>query len=220
MTDPTPLPEVPRFDPPERADVVEEATQLRVPAASLPPAADDRTIIRPPTVVAPHAAPPATPVVDVAPTTGTPPPKAQGAPSPPVPGTRRGLWVALSVAAVVVITLVIVGLNVLVAGIQTPPEATETSEPQDVVSDFVPKVVDLSGSRQGEVTVFTWLNKDPQEGDTFIWNVVDVTGQVDPQQTATAVAQVAAASGTVCIDVMLRREDGRISEPARGCVDG
>ncbi len=38
--------------------------------------------------------------------------------------------------------------------------------------------------------VFTWVNKDPQEGDTFIWSVVDVTGQVDPQQSEAAVAQV------------------------------
>ena len=114
----------------------------------------------------------------------------------------------------------IVGLNVLVAGIQTPPEATETSEPQDVVSDFVPKVVELSGSRQGELIVFTWVNKDPQEGDKFIWSVVEVTGQVDPQQSEVTVAQVPASPGTVCIDVMLRRDDGRVSEPVRGCVDG
>ena len=120
---------------------------------------------------------------------------------------------------VVVVVAAIVGLNVLVAGIQTPPEATETSEPQDVVSDFVPKIADLSGSRQGELIVFTWVNKDPQEGDKFIWSVVEVTGQVDPQQSEAPVAQVAASPGTVCIDVMLRRDDGRVSEPVRGCVD-
>jgi hypothetical protein len=88
-----------------------------------------------------------------------------------------------------------------------------------VVSDFVPKVVELGGTRQGQQIVFTWVNKDPQEGDRFIWSVVDVTGQVDPQQSEEAVAQVAASPGTVCIDVMLRRDDGRVSEPVRGCVD-
>jgi len=214
------LPDVPRFDPPERAGSVDEATQLRAPAASVPPAADDRTIIRPPTVVSPHAASSAAPVA--APSVGGLTPSTSSAASVPrTPGRRRGLWIALSAAAVVVVVVaMIVGLNVLVAGIQTPPEATETSDPQDVLSDFVPKVVDLSGSRQGEVIVFTWLNKDPQEGDTFIWNVVEVTGQVDPQQSEAAVAQVAASPGTVCIDVMLRRDDGRISEPVRGCVDG
>jgi hypothetical protein len=173
-------------------------------------------------VVAPHAPASAAPAVAAPPGAGATvsEPAAAAASEPPTPGRRTGLWIALSaVAAVVVVVAAIVGLNVLVAGIQTPPEATETSEPQDVLSDFVPKVVELSGSRQGELIVFTWVNKDPQEGDKFIWSVVDVTGQVDPQQAEAAVAQVAASPGTVCIDVMLRRDDGRVSEPVRGCVD-
>jgi hypothetical protein len=193
---------------------------MRVPTVSAPPAADDRTIVRPPTVVAPHAPASAGPAVAPRPGTGGALSELTAASEPPTPRRRTGLWIALSaVAAVVVVVAAIVGLNVLVAGIQTPPEATETSEPQDVVSDFVPKVVDLTGSRQGELIVFTWVNKEPQEGDKFIWSVVDVTGQVDPQQSEAAVAQVAASPGTVCIDVMLRRDDGRVSEPVRGCVD-
>jgi serine/threonine protein kinase len=208
------LTDVPRFDPPERTDSVDEATQLRVPTASAPPEADDRTIVRPPMVVAPHAAasaapPPALPSA----------PADTGAPAPP--RLRRGLWVGLAAAAVVVVVaLTIAGLNVLVAGIEAAPEATETSEPQDVVTDFVPKVLDLAGTRQGEQIVFTWVNRDPQEGDRFIWSVVEVSGQVDPQQSEEPVAQVAATPGIVCIDVMLRRDDGRVSEPVRGCVDG
>jgi serine/threonine protein kinase len=205
---------VPRFDPPERTDSVDEATQLRLPAASAPPEADDRTIVRPPMVVAPHAA------ASAAPPPALPPaPADTGAPAPP--RLRRGLWVGLAAAAVVVVVaLTIAGLNVLVAGIEAAPEATETSEPQDVVTDFVPKVLDLAGTRQGEQIVFTWVNRDPQEGDRFIWSVVDVSGQVDPQQSEEPVAQVAATPGIVCIDVMLRRDDGRVSEPVRGCVDG
>jgi hypothetical protein len=121
----------------------------------------------------------------------------------------------------VVVIGAIVGLNVLVSGIQTPPEATETTEPQDVVSDFVPKVVDLTGTRQGDQISFTWVNDAAQDGDSFIWSVVDVSGAVDPQRTETPTAQfTGAATGTVCIDVMLRRDDGRVSEPARGCVEG
>ena len=215
-----PLPDVPRFDSPERAEAVDEATQMRVPAASAPPAADDRTIVRPPMVVAPHAPASAAPAVAAPPAAGATASESTAASEPPTARRRTGLWIAVSaVAAVVVVVAAIVGLNVLVAGIQTPPEATETSEPQDVVSDFVPKIADLSGSRQGELIVFTWVNKDPQEGDKFIWSVVEVTGQVDPQQSEAPVAQVAASPGTVCVDVMLRRDDGRVSEPVRGCVD-
>ena len=65
-----PLPDVPRFDSPERADAVDEATQMRVPAASAPPAADDRTIVRPPMVVAPHAPASAAPAVAAPPGAG------------------------------------------------------------------------------------------------------------------------------------------------------
>ncbi|MDN3497569.1 protein kinase, partial [Planococcus sp. APC 4015] len=52
-----PLADVPSFDSPARLDAVDEATQMRVPSAPAPPVADDRTIVRPPMVVAPHAAP-------------------------------------------------------------------------------------------------------------------------------------------------------------------
>jgi serine/threonine protein kinase len=210
-----PLPYVPRFDSPPQGEPVDEATQMRVPTASAPPAPDDRTIVRPPRVVSPQ------PVASAGPASAPPalPPAADAA-APASPRNRRGLWIALSAAAAVIVLIgAIVGLNLLVAGIETPPEATETTDPQDVISDFVPKVAELSGSRQGGQVVFTWVNKDPQEGDSFIWSVVDVSGEVDPQQSETAVAQVPAGSGTVCVDVMLRREDGRVSEPARGCVD-
>ncbi len=209
--------DVPRFDTPAEAEPIDESTQLRTPAVNAPAAVDDRTVVRPPMVVAPHAVPP-----PVAPSSAPPlaPPAESGAPARPA-RNRRGMWIAVSAAAaVLVIVGVIVGLNVLVAGIEAPREATETAEPQDVVSDFVPKVADLNGTVQGQQIVFTWVNQDPQDGDTYLWNIVDVSGQTDPQQAEQAVAQLPAAPGTVCIDVMLRRDDGRVSEPVRGCVEG
>ncbi len=204
--------DVPRFDAPPVAaagdtGAVDDATQMRAPATQTPATDDERTLLRPPRTVAPYPAPPTESPVAVA-------------SAPPRP-TRKGLWIALSAAAAVLVVIGgIVGLNVLASTISTPPETVETSEPQDVVSDFVPKVAELTGSRQGEVIVFTWLNRDPQEGDTFIWSRVQVSGEVDPQQTEEPVAQLPVAEGTVCVDVMLRRDDGRVSEPVRGCVDG
>ncbi|MEV8370364.1 protein kinase [Microbacterium sp. NPDC064584] len=204
--------DVPRFDaPPVTAagdtGAVDDATQMRAPATQTPATDDERTLLRPPRTVAPYPAPPTESPMVVA-------------SAPPRP-TRKGLWIALSAAAAVLVVIGgIVGLNVLASTISTPPETVETSEPQDVVSDFVPKVAELTGSRQGEVIVFTWLNRDPQEGDTFIWSRVQVSGEVDPQQTEEPVAQLPVAEGTVCVDVMLRRDDGRVSEPVRGCVDG
>lgn len=212
----TVFPEVPRFDSPQGADAVDGATQMRAPVPAAPPAssADASTIMRPPMVVSPGSAAPA------APSSPAPPVAPAGATTDPAaPRSRKGLWIGLAAAAVVIVVGGIVGLNVLVSGIETEPETTETTEPQDVVPDFVPKVTDLTGTRQGDQAVFSWVNASAQEGDTFIWNVVDVAGTVDPQNTEVPQAQFTAGSGTVCIDVLLRRDDGRVSEPVRGCVD-
>lgn len=211
-----PVPDVPRFDSPPPASV--EQTQIRVPSAPAsapdPGADDDRTIARGPKVVAPDAA------------ASVPQPAPTFAPGVPVPAeqaerprSRRGLWIALSAVAAVVVVGGIVLLNLLVAGVETTPEATDTPSPQDVLSDVVPKVGDLEGVRTGDQVSFTWTNADPLEGDSYIWNVVKVSGEVNPQQTDQTSAQFAAEPGAVCIDVMLRRDDGRASEPVRGCVE-
>jgi serine/threonine protein kinase len=221
----TPLPDVPRFDPPPPANPVDESTQMRVAPVGPPPTAEDQTIRRPPMVVAPGA-PAFAPAAPVAPPAyapdayaATPPvPPVAGASDPARPRSRKGLWITLAAAAVVLVVGGIVGLNLLVSNIE-PPEVIETTEPQDVNSDFVPKVKELTGERTGDQVSFTWTYEDPREGDSFIWNVVDVSGAVDPQQSDVPQAQFAAGSGTVCIDVMLRRDDGRVSEPVRGCVD-
>ncbi len=210
-------PDVPRFDSPAPVEAVDEATQLRPPAAAAPQSpsaeADDRTIVRPPMIVAPVASHPAPAAPSSAPDA---PEEAASAP----PRSRRGLWVAVAaVAAVVLVIGAIVGLNVLVAGIEAPPETTESEPPPDVLSDFVPKVTGIEGTREGDQVVFTWTNEDPQEGDTYMWYVVDVSGTEDIQRTEQPEARFAAGSGTVCIDVMLRRGDGRASEIERGCVE-
>lgn len=210
-------PEVPRFDSPPQASSSIEQTQIRVPSSPQPERGADgeeRTIVRGPKVVAPDAV---ASVPPAAPSSGS----ALALDQAEKPRSRRGLWVAISVAAAAVVVVGgIVLLNVLVAGIEpTPPAASETPSPQDVLSDVVPRVGDLTGTRTGDQVSFTWTNKDPLEGDSFIWNVVRVSGEVDPQQTPQPSAQFTADAGAVCIDVLLRRDDGRASEPVRGCVE-
>ncbi|MCM3778149.1 serine/threonine-protein kinase [Microbacterium hydrocarbonoxydans] len=211
-----PVPDVPRFDSPPPSSV--EQTQIRVPSSPAsapdPGADDDRTIVRGPRVVTPDA-----PASAPSPAPAFAPGVASPVETPGKPRSRRGLWIVLSAAAAVVVVGGIVLLNLFVSGVETTPETTDTPSPQDVLSDVVPKVGDLTGTRNGDQVSFTWTNADPLEGDSYIWNVVKVSGEVDPQQTDQTSAQFAADPGAVCIDVMLRRDDGRASEPVRGCVE-
>lgn len=215
-----PLSEMPRFERPVAEEAVEQ-TQLRMPTAAAPiatPDVDDRTIVRAPQVVAPEAASPSlapAPLPQAAPSA----PAAPVEPSPP--RRRKGLWITLAAAGVVLVVGGIVGMNLLVAGITPEPEDTaEAVDPQDVRSDVVPKVTEIAGTRDGDRVVFTWTNPDPLEGDSYIWSQVAVSGEVDPQQTPDPTATITGAgSGTVCVDVMLRRGDGRASETVRGCVE-
>ncbi|WP_309102970.1 serine/threonine-protein kinase [Microbacterium sp.] len=214
--------DMPRFDSPTLVGSdIDESTQLRPPAAApVPPSADERTILRAPMVVAPDAAPAAASASpSFAPAEPIAPPVADR-PAHARPRSRRGLWIGLVAAGIVLVVGGIIGLNALVSGLTPEPIATdEPVDPQDVLSDAVPKVADLAGVRQGDQVTFTWTNPDPLEGDLFIWSQVVVSGEVDPQQTAEPTAQLTAGAGTVCIDVILRREDGRAADPVRGCVE-
>ncbi|MEV4777066.1 serine/threonine-protein kinase [Microbacterium sp. LWH12-1.2] len=214
-------PDMPRFDSPAPADSAIDETQLRMPVAPVPvtaASADERTILRAPMVVAPEGAATApAPTMTPAPVADRPVGAAAHAPA----RSRTGLWVTLGIAGVAIIVGAIIGLNFLVSGLTPEPIATDDDVvPQDVTSDAVPKVAELTGARDGEQVTFTWTNPDPREGDSFIWSVVDVTGVVDPQQAPEPKAQfVPPAAGKVCIDVLLRRDDGRASEAVRGCVE-
>ena len=229
------VPDAPRFEMPPRPEPAVEQTQRRrdveasVPGATPSPATpvvpdrDDRTIVRPPQVVqpqAPVAAPriePAAPAASAA----APAPVAEAADHPQ--RSRRGLWITLAaVAAVVVVVGGIFGLNALVANLGTEPQPEATAQevdPQDPVSDAVPKVTELTGTRQGDQVTFTWTNPDPVEDDSFIWSetggAADGAVRQAPDETVTFTP---ASSGEVCIEVMLRRGDGRASEPVTGCV--
>ncbi|MGX1584451.1 serine/threonine-protein kinase [Microbacterium sp. NPDC055502] len=237
------VPDAPRFDSPPRPEPDVEQTQRRdtaataaaapaagtagtpAAAASAPssPAApgpdrDDRTILRPPQVVQPEAPAPVR-----APEPAAPAVQAPADAEPSAPRSRRGLWIGLAAAAVVVVVGGIVGLNVLVSGL-TPdpaPESTESAvDPQDPVSDAVPKVTELAGTRAGEQVTFTWQNPDPQEDDSFIWTETGSAADGAVKQVAEPTVTFAPASaGEVCIEVMLRRGDGRASEPVTGCVE-
>lgn len=218
-----------------------DATMLRPPTA-IPPsapvttAADEGTIVRGPQRI-PAATAPTAPLPPSA-TTGAPQAASPQATSPQAtspqdtapptaaPATsRRGLWIGLIAAAVVAI--VVVGA-VVVASLLTPPvdeAAPETSPsaapiPQDPVSEFIAPPTEGESSVSGDKATFRWINPDPQEGDTYLWQQVRLDGG---EATAANVREtnvtVSLGSDTqLCIDVSVRRENGSTSDPLRICA--
>ena len=209
--------DIPRFDAPAAAEPPVEATQIRPPRPAAPaPDVDERTILRAPMVVAPDAAAAPLPAPS-APGVPTPPPPASATPT--APRSRRGLWITLIAAGIVVIVGGIFGLNALVAGIAPEPNpqaSEETVDPQDPISEAVPKVADLVATRDGDQVTFTWTNPSPLEGDSYLWTNLDPAGDAAVNQVTDEQATVTGA-GQVCIEVMLRRENGTASDVVKGC---
>ncbi|MGP6170519.1 serine/threonine-protein kinase [Microbacterium sp. A204] len=200
----------PRFAP-AVADQASDDTVMRVaPAAAAPSADDDERTVRGPRTVSPNA--PLTPA-PAAPASAP----AQESPRKP----RVGIWITIAAAAVVLVGGVIVGVNLMNTGEEPAPVATQDEViPQDPVSDAVPIVGDLTGVRNGAAVTFSWTNPSPEDGDMYLWHTVDLAGAGKTETTEdTSVTVESGAAGQVCIDVMLRRGDGRASEPARGCAE-
>ncbi len=215
---PQPAPPVdpgPRFAPAEPAEPVAAPVEVTVmrPASSAPASAsvdDERTVLRGPRTLSPHAPAPAAPAApalspDLGPNRTKP---------------RIGLWVTLAVVAVVLVAAAMVGVNMLAGAGEPEPVATQEVVPQDPVSDAVPRVDELTGTRTGTAITFSWTNPAPEDGDLYLWNTVDLAGAGAAETTdETTVTFEGAATGQVCVDVMLRRSDGRASEPVRECVE-
>ncbi|GAB3632165.1 serine/threonine-protein kinase [Microbacterium shaanxiense] len=208
-------PSGPQFSPgsPVDSGAVED-TVLRStpPSAAAAPVDDDRTLLRAPRTLSPEL-----PQVQHARAETPAPPAAM--PS----ATRRprvGLWVTAAAVAAVLVGATIVGVNMISGAEPEPVETQGEAVPQDPVSDAVPRVEELAGTRDGTAITFTWSNPASEDGDLYLWNTVDLSGAGKPETSREAtVTFQGAASGQVCIDVMLRRSDGRASEPVRGCVE-
>jgi hypothetical protein len=139
-------------------------------------------------------------------------------------GPRRTLLIAaagLVVAGGVVAAIVLNGPP-NDGPVDPSPTTTSTLDPAPAVVDVVPTPTDLTGARQPDGSViFTWQSPEPADGDR--WKVVRVDGGADhtAQLTdePTFTVQGVAAGAEVCIEVALRRIDGRTSaEPAEVCA--
>ncbi|WP_300266999.1 serine/threonine protein kinase [Microbacterium sp.] len=207
----------PRFAPaptPVVDETVRRTPQTVSPSDSVAPADDDRTILSPPRAVSPDAPAVAAPVQD---------PLAQPAEASEKPRSRVGMWIAIAAAAVVVVGGAAIAGFTLLGGTAGEPDPVATQDevvPQNPVSDAVPTVEEVEGVRAGDTVTFTWTNPAPEDGDLYLWNTVDLAGDSTPQTTEeTQVIVEDAPAGQMCVDVMLRRGDGRASEAVRGCVE-
>ncbi|KGJ79654.1 hypothetical protein GY21_04295 [Cryobacterium roopkundense] len=143
-----------------------------------------------------------------------------------VPTRSRRRWLVPSVLG---------GVGLLVAGgvalafvlgggapgpVSADPSGSPVAPVDAIVESDVPALTDLVGAVGSSGVVFTWTNPSPLDGDLYLWrevaagqegvvkSVVDATVVVPPSET-----------GRTCIEVSLRRADGRSSTaPSTGCA--
>lgn len=180
------------------------------PAPQPEPADDDRTVLRGPRVVAPVAPPAAAPTEPE---------------SPPEQPARRGMpwwgWVVLAVGLVILVAGTWFFGGAMINGAEPAPTRSTAAapQPQDPLAGLVPQVEDLTAVQQGGEVSFSWTNPDPVKGDSYLWEKVTLTGKEAPQNIeGTTVTLPADPSGTTCIEVTLRRSDGRSGDAVRGCT--
>ena len=137
----------------------------------------------------------------------------------PDKGQPRGMMIG---AVVGVAAVVVIAVAWSVAGRMPGDPAvgpTTAAQPQDPVILRVPPVEDLEGAvADGEAT-FTWTNPDPKDGDTYMYEQLSAADEQPVDFVDKPTVTVPAQPGRTCVAVSLRRSDGRVSSPVRGCVD-
>ena len=161
--------------------------------------------------------------------------------SPTVP-KQRSTWakpLAIVVSAVAAITAVALVFAYVIlpnmdsasdnssVQIKTPGTHDQDNDSPDsaITTSSVPSVENLAGSysADGSSVQFTWVNPDPQDGDSYAWSLVGDAG-VDPnaQGTTTTDTRISikpADGSQTCIQVSLIRADRQMSQnPAIACA--
>ena len=161
--------------------------------------------------------------------------------SPTVP-KQRSTWakpLAIVVSAVAAITAVALVFAYVIlpnmdsasdnssVQIKTPGTHDQDNDSPDsaITTSSVPSVENLAGSysADGGSVQFTWVNPDPQDGDSYAWSLVGDAG-VDPNAQGTTTTDthisIKPADGSqTCIQVSLIRADRQMSQnPAIACA--
>jgi hypothetical protein len=105
-------------------------------------------------------------------------------------------------------------------GAQVPATSQAVAPVDDVVVPRqVPPIAEVTGTVDGTVATFTWDHPSPEAGDTFLWGIQ--VGDSAKEYTATSDASIELPydGKKVCVEVLLRRADGRAgADPTVGCT--
>ncbi|RFA17263.1 hypothetical protein B7R21_00555 [Subtercola boreus] len=149
-------------------------------------------------------------------------PSRADAPLPEAPARRTRLPLLIGGGALLVVVIVLGVVFALNAGGGSPAAQVTSSAdaPVDIQpAERVPAVSGIAAQTSAAGIVFSWQNPKPEDGDVFLWGTV--SPGVEPKLarvTDPTVTVPAAASGQVCIEVIIRRTDGRASDPVTKCL--
>lgn len=132
--------------------------------------------------------------------------------------TRKAL-VGTGIAALAVAAGVF-ALRPLVAGqpgTTANSGSSDSARPKDVVGEMVPQVAQLTIQVSGSSVTASWVNPAPAAGDSYLYRIVDPQSPKDYTQTAQLSATLPAQPGRTCVEVVLRRANGRSANPVSMC---
>ncbi len=147
---------------------------------------------------------------------------AEGDDAPP-PGSRRRAILGGLVAAALLVVAALAGAFLLggnAPSTDNPTARAETAEPMDPIgAGAVPMPIGLTGEVLTDVVVFTWENPDPQDGDVFVYRVLDEIENGAWRQSTEATATVPVDDdGETCLEVKIVRSDHRDGDSAKACA--
>ena len=138
------------------------------------------------------------------------------------PSRGRGVLIGILAGSVLVGGGGYLGLRVLNQGAaatqDTSASASASVQPKDPIGPRAPAPIHLTLELSGEQVQVSWENPEPENGDTYLWAVIDPTQQQAATPTTETRIAVAAQPGRTCVQVQLVRANGRYSDPAKGCT--
>ncbi|WP_026374182.1 serine/threonine-protein kinase [Agrococcus lahaulensis] len=134
---------------------------------------------------------------------------------------RRAIASAVGAGLVVLVGGGIVWMAVAGSAPTQPPANPSQTIAVPAAPQRPPAPINVVGTVEGDSVTFTWVNAQPQPGDSFRYRYEP--SDADPTISTAAAESVTLqrdSDGESCILVTLVRSDGRQSNDAKGCVNG